>query len=372
MYGLKHEYFMINPKKEFQVFFARQEEFQRFYEDLLATMDMGRVPRYVLCGAFGVGKTHFLQHLKYKISDRADGIYVATPPCHRRSSFIEFYREVVSTMGRMTVTGLLREGLKSRARTKEMELSEDLAYVIDNALKEKKSFLLWKFLSGEKIKSAEADRLEAVRPQLFAEDAVAILNAIAIQHEKINKRPLLLLVDEFETTMNLGGDAKVEFTEALRSLVDEGSRVGIVFALTARSLAEMPDPLDTEPVRRRIGITNFIEFDEYKDEELERFMRQVIQYRRDSKFDVKKLLGSLQTKETVDVETFPFSGEALKEIANSVVLFKEQNKIEAVRPKEALEIMDRALRVATLRKLPFINKDIILAVRDEVVEALKV
>ena len=42
-----------------------------------------------------------------------------------------------------------------------------------------------------------------------------------------------------------------------------------------------------------------------------------------------------------------------------------------MRPKEALEIMDKGLRMATEKKLPSINKDVILAVRDQVVEALK-
>jgi len=371
MYGLRQEYFSINPKKEFQVFLARGEEFQKFYEDLVATMNVERIPHYVLYGSFGVGKTHFLLHLKYRIAERADGVYVATPSCHRRTSFVEFYRAVVSAIGRTTVTDLLARAVKNRAKLSELGLSEDLAYVIDKAMKSKASFLLWKFISGEKLKAAEAEKLETVRPQLSAEDAVSILNTIAIQYRKINKKPLLLLVDEFETTINLGGDAKVEFTEALRSIVDEGSSIGVVFALTARAIAEIPEPLELDQVKRRIGVTNYVEFDEYKDEELEKFMREVIHYRHDPTFDTQKALGTLQTKETVDVDTFPFSREALKEIVSSVVLFKEQRVIEAVRPRDALDMMDKALRLAIVKKIPFIGKDLILAVRDEILETFK-
>ncbi len=371
MYGLRYEYFTINPKKEFQVFFAREEEFARFYRDLVGMLDSRRVPRYVVFGLFGVGKTHFLLHLGHEIADRADAVYVETPSSHRRTSFVEFYRSIISALGRNTILSLLEEGMRNPEAAKEFGLSEDLAYVINNAVKEKKFYILWKFLSGEKLKPAEAEALQAVRPGLSAEEAVTLLNTVAIIHERTKGKPLLLLVDEFENTMNIGGDARTAFTEAMRSLVDEGSRVGVVFALTSRALAEMPSAIYDEPVRRRIGITNYIPFQEYKEDELEKFMHQTISYRRESEFDIKGALANLKTSETIEFDTYPFSREALREIVNSVVLFREQGKVEALRPKEALEMMDKGLRVAIATKLPFIGRETILAVREEVVEALR-
>ena len=371
MYGLSQEHFAVNPKTEYKVFFAREEEFHRFHNDLIGTMDSGRVPRYVVYGLFGVGKTHFLLHLSYEIRDKAEPVYIETPSIHRRTSFLEFHRAIVSALGRRTTIDLLTQGLKKPSKALELGLSEDTIYVLSNALKEKQHFLLWKFLTGEKLKAAEADRIEAVRPQLSIEEAVDILNALAILHERTNRKPLLLLVDEFETTRHLGGDAKTAFTEAMRSLVDEASRVAVVFALTARSLAEIPSVIEDEPVRRRIGITNFIEFRPYEEDLLRKFMKQVIEYRRAPKFNIKNALASLQANETVDAESYPFSQEALKEIVSSVVLFYEQNRIEAVRPKEALDMMDKSLRLAISRKLPFIGKDTIISVREETVEALK-
>jgi Cdc6-like AAA superfamily ATPase len=371
LYGLKQDYFEINPKKEFHIFFARGSEFDTFYQDMMGTLDSGRVPRYVVFGLFGVGKTHFLHHLKYRIGDKADLIYLETPASHRRTSFIEFYRTIISTLGRATVIELLKERLKSHAKTAELGLTQDILYVIDNAIKANLSFVLWKFLSGEKLKAADAEKLEAVRPELSVEDAVSVLKAIIYLYEKSRGKPLVLLVDEFETTMHIGGDAKVSFTEAVRSIVDESSRVGVIFALTARALAEMPSALHDEPVKRRIGVTNYIEFHEYKEDELERFLLEAIEYRRDPSFDVKKSLSRIEGTEAVDAQTYPFSREALKEIVASIALLYEQHKIEAMRPKEGLEIMDKALRLAIGKRLPFIGKDTILEVRDQVVEALR-
>lgn len=375
MYGLKIDYFVINPKKEYQIFFAREEEFNRFLTDLKATMDSGRVPRYVVFGLFGVGKTQFLLHLKHELSSKAECVYVETPSCHRRTRFVEFYRAIVMAIGRQTVIDMLAKGIQSvqqnRKSASEIGLSEDLANIISTALANNQQFTLWRWLVGQKLSASDAASLEAVRQELADEDAVTILNSLAVLNMRFNRKSLLLLIDEFETTMHISGDAMVSFTEAMRSLVDEGSEVSAVFALTARALAEMPSPISREPVVRRIGITNYIPFREYNESELEQFIHQVIAYRRDENFNVRNAIASIKSTEAVTDKTYPFSREAIEEIIKSVVLFKEQGKIEAVRPKEALEIMDKALRMATEKKLPSINKDIILAVRDQVVEALK-
>src|SRR5207249_1117199 len=172
IYGLKQEHFAINPKEEFHIFFAREDEFDRFLEDLTATLDSGRIPRYVVFGLFGVGKTHFLLHLKHMISDKTEAVYLETPSAHRRTSFLDFYRTVISALGRGNVIDLLTSGMKKHARLRELGLGEDIAHVVSKAVKDGEQFILWRYLSGEKLKSTEADKLEAVRPALSSEDAV--------------------------------------------------------------------------------------------------------------------------------------------------------------------------------------------------------
>ena len=370
MYGMEEEHYVINPREESGIFFVRENEFQKFYQDLLATFDSGRSPRYVVFGFFGVGKTHFLRHLEHQIAERAHPLYVATPASHRRTSFVEFYASIISELGRSHVTELITEGVKKPAKLRELGLSEDLVYVIENAVKAKENFLLWKLLTGVRLKSSEADRLESVRNELSADDAAIMLNVISSLYEAKEGKPLLLLIDEFENTGHIGGDAKITFTEAVRSLVDEGSRVGVVFALTARALSEMPSPVAEEPVRRRIGLTNYLEFKSYNEAELRSFIMDVIRYRREPRFDVKKAIASIKSKENVTEDTYPFTFEAIQEIVNSVLLFAEQQKIEAVRPKEALDVMDKALRISIKANAPFISKDVITSVREDVVQAL--
>ena len=370
MFGLTAEHYSINPKEEYDVFLVRQKEFQEFYQDLLGTLNSGKVPKYVVYGSFGIGKTHFLYHLKKLVSDVSEPIYLQTPPSHRRTSFTEFYGAVLSEIGRTRVMDVLGKGAAKPGKLRKLGMSEDLALVVENAIKNDKTFLLWKFLSGIRLKSSEADDLETIHTELAPDDAVAILNALGALNEEAGGKPLLLLVDEFESTSNIGGDARVVFTEAVRSLVDESSRVGVVFAVTARALAEMPGPIDYEPVRRRIGLTNYIQFKDYNENELEEFVYEAIQYRRDKKFDIKGALAGLKTNETVDSQSYPFSKEAVKEIVSSVALFAANNKIEAARPKELLELMDKGMRVALLNKKPFVSKDIIRKVSDEVVEGL--
>jgi len=374
VYGLKVEYFVINPKTEYQVFFVREEEFKRFLSDLNATMDSGRIPRYAIFGGYGFGKTQALLHLKHELTSRADCVYVETPSCHRRTRFVEFYRSIINAFGRQTVIETLTKGInliqQSKKSASEIGLSEELANIVSKAIATSQQFLLWRWIVGQKLSATEAAGIESVKRELADEDAVAILEALAILNVRFNKKPLLLLIDEFENTGHISGDARLTFTEAVRSLVDEGSHVGVVFAATARSMAELPSAIEDEPVKRRIGITNYIPFKEYSETELDQFVLQVISYRREKEFDVKKAVSALSLKETVTEATYPFTRDAIDEIVRSVVLFKEQGKIDGVRPKEALEIMDKGLRMAIEKKSPAISKDIILAVRDQVVEAL--
>lgn len=373
-YGLKLEYFVINPKTEYQVFFVRDEEFKRFLGDLSATIDSGRIPHYVIFGWFGVGKTQSLLHLKHEIGLKADCVYVVTPSCHRRTRFVDFYRSIVNALGKQTVIDTLTKGMnlvqQNNKQISEIGLSEELASVISKAVATNQQFLLWRWLVGQKLSASEATNLESVKRELSDEDAVIILETLAILNMEFNKKPLLLLIDEFEHTAEITGDAKNIFTEAIRTLVDEGSHTGVVFALTGRSMGEFPSSVADDSVRRRIGITNYISFKEYSEAELEQFILQVINYRRDKQFDVRKAVSTLNLQETVTEATYPFTREAIDEIVRAVVLFKEQGKIDAVRPKEALEIMDKGLRMATEKKSPAIVKSFVLAVRDQVVEAL--
>jgi len=370
MYGMKEEHYAINPRTEHAAFFVRQSEFKRFYDDLLGTLASGRVPRYVIFGSFGVGKTHFLYHLKSRLSEKAEAIYLQTPPSHRRTSFIEFYSTIISEIGRSQITALLAQALKKPERMKELGLNEDLIHVIATASSNGEDFLLWKFLSGIKLKASEADKIEALRPELTADDAVALLNTLSAMQKESGGKPIVLLIDEFENTGHIGGDAKIIFTEAVRAMVDEASKVGVIFALTARSTAEMPAPVIDEPVKRRIGLTNYLQIRDYDEAELSELAHNVIDYRRDPKFDVKKAVTAVKADEKVTAGSYPFSEEAIQQVVSSVIVFAEQGRIDAKRPKEVLEIMDRALREAVKKEAGFIGAKTVEEVREDVVEAM--
>jgi len=107
---MKRDYFLINPKKEYDVFFVREKEFDQFIGDVRATITSGRAPRYVVFGFYGVGKTQFLLHLKARLVE-AECIYVEMPSCHRRSRFVDFYRTIVMSLGKRRVIDTLSKGI---------------------------------------------------------------------------------------------------------------------------------------------------------------------------------------------------------------------------------------------------------------------
>ena len=373
MYGLKTGYFTLNPKQEYKVFFVRKEEADKFVEYIRGIISSGRVPKAVVYGVFGLGKTHFLHYILYKLNDVSSSVYVETPPCHRRTKFTELYGSILRRMGGRYVLGLLNRAIdtlqpKGISLSEHLKLDPDLAYTIEETARGKEQHTLWRYLTGAKLRSAEVRSIGAMTNQLNEDEAVSFLNAIALLIKEFEGKQLMLLVDEIENTNDIGGDSLSMFREAIRGLVDESSRVGTIFAATGRAMEGLPICITDESVRRRIGFPNYMYFEEYTVDNLAQFIYEVIQYRRREDFDVKVAVKQAKEihAESVTEKSYPFTEEGIKKIIETVVALRDTGKIPAVRPPEALSIMDRALVVATERSATLVTYEII----DEVCKTL--
>ena len=373
MYGLKTGYFTLNPKEEYRVFFVRKEEADKFIDYIRGIIASGRVPKAVIYGVFGLGKTHFLHYVLYKLGDVSSSVYVETPPCHRRTKFTELYGSVLRRMGGRYVLGLLDRAIdtlqsEGKSLDEYLKLDPDLAYTIEEAVRGKEQHTLWRYLSGAKLRSAEVQSIGAMTNQLNEDEAVSFLNAVALLIKAFEGKQLMLLVDEIENTNDIGGDSLSMFREAIRGLVDESSRVGTVFAATGRAMEGLPICITDESVRRRIGFPNYMYFEEYTVDNLAQFIYEVIRYRRREDFDVKVTVKKAKeiAAEGVTERSYPFTEGGIGKIIETVVALRDVGKIPAVRPPEALSIMDRALVIATERNAPLITSEVV----DEVCKTL--
>jgi Cdc6-like AAA superfamily ATPase len=380
MFGLEKDYFALNPREEYRAYFvkAKKEEVNNFVEDIRRTIAGGKAPKFVVYGALGLGKTHFLYHVKNRLEDIARCIYVEMPPSHRRTRFTDLYGVIMREIGRSFILNLLEKSVvKAKEQSKTLgefvAASGDICDIIQNALEMKLHFLLWRYLCGEKLRSTEAIQIEAIRQQLGEDEAVAILNIIALLISKveIDKRPILLLIDEIENTRLIGGDSATLFIEANRSLTDESSHVGIIFAATVRAVAELPRTITEKSVASRIGYTNFIPFKDYDETSLHEFISDAIGYRRQKDFDagLAARTAQSQTGEHVTPQNYPFTEEAVNEVIATVSELWRKGKTDAIGPRETLQIMDAALRKAN--GSPIISSEVIVKVRNELAAKLE-
>jgi len=354
MFGLKQGYLTPKPREGAYTFVGPKRKWaEDFISHVRRVITSGRPPKAVVFGAMGIGKTHFTTLVSHELADVARVVYVETPPMHRRSKFNDLHKAIMKKIGREYSVGLLELALKQANKQstplhEALGIDADLATVVRNGLSSDKS-VLWRYLSGEKLSSGELRQIDAVSPQMSEDDAVSVINMIAKLVRTLEKKQFIVIIDEFENTTFLMGDSMAAFREGIRGLVDESNQAGIIISNSARETEEMPLPITDESVQRRIGFANYRLFPEYNQEELVQLIYELIDVRREKGIDIKKLVGKDREsrKEAVSGRSYPFSEEAIKEAVDTVIELRQLGRINSTRPKEALDVLDLGLSVAT-------------------------
>lgn len=329
----------IDPQKDGSIFLGpKKEAVNRIIEDIRQTVVVGRLPKKVVVGVFGIGKTHFIHYAMNKLTDLIHPIFVEVPPTHRRSRFTDVYSVVLRRLGKDLVMNFLTDCIISESPV--MANEPELSRIVIKSLKDSQSFVLWKFLSGSKLTSRELRELDIGHATIYEDEAVWVLNLIGDAIQRREKKPLVVFFDEFENTAAIQGDSFIMFTEAIRGMVDESSKIGAVFVASGREVADYPATITDEPVKRRIGIHNYITFREYTKEELVQFMKEVLAYKRRSGVNIKKLVESSKTTEEIDSVTFPFTRQALELIVQTIYNLRMDGQLPSMRPSDALNFMN--------------------------------
>ena len=365
-YALNRGYLTPNPREEADAFVGPRRKWAvEFVAHVKRIIQSGRTPKAVIYGALGIGKTHFMTLVAYELRDVAKIVYVETPPLHRRSKLTDLHNIIMRRIGRDYSLGLLEQAIKqsnkqSKPLHETLGVDPDLATIFRNGLTSDKS-VLWRYMSGEKLSAGEVRQIDAVSQQIREDDAVLITNMIARIVRAIEKKQLIVFIDEFENTTSLMGDSLVAFREGVRGLVDESNEAGIVISNTAREMDDMPYPITDESVQRRIGFSNYRLFPEYTQDDLKELIYEIIALRRDRGEDVRKLveLARKTTKESVTERSFPFTENAIQIAVNTVAELRQLGRIDSTRPKEALDLMDNSIALATDASAPLIDSGFI-------------
>jgi len=320
------ESFMIDPKvnpDDAKFYFGREEIKNRIKAQLRRSFVEPRVPKMVIHGPFGSGKTQTLFHLEYYLKNERPEACHQTPKIlhldlemHSKSDHRGWHLQLVETLGKATVSTWI-DKLFSRTQNLDTELRDIFGNInMAEAAKNLRAggdigLLAWRWFCGYELKPSELERLNVTRSlgALGSGDMVNALVGLGRLAEK-NEEKLIFLLDEAEQFTNVKtGDATESLHNYLRKLAEApNSSVGFIIAAYARDKEYLAELLVREDITTRIGDNNFVEIPflpTIKDVQifLKELLSELVEQNKAKEKIQKENLG-------VSIETYPFTVEA--------------------------------------------------------------
>jgi hypothetical protein len=364
------ESFTIDPKvnpDDARFYFGREEIKNRIKAQLRRSFVEPGVPKMVIYGSFGSGKTQTLFHLEHYLQNECPEACRQTPrilhldlEMHSKSDHKDWHLQLVETLGKSTVSAWI-DRLFSRTQNLDTELRSIFGNVnMAEAAKNLRAggdigLLAWRWFCGYELRPNELERLNVTRSlgDLGAGDMVNALVGIGRLAER-NEEKLIFLMDEAEQFKNVKtGDATESLHTYLRKLAEpSNSSVGFIIASYALTLDDMAELLVRADVRTRIGENNFVEIPplpSIKDVEifLKELLAELVEQNKAEKKIQNESLG-------VSLETYPFTAEAFEVLCE----FASQDPTKAL-PRNLIKAVNECAISAWDERKPIIEPDIV-------------
>ena len=331
-----------------------------------------RCPKRFVNGTYGSGKTHTLfavtTALKRALSEtpyNVEIVYVSAPDFPKNARFLDLYAHILKTIGKPKILALfqklVQDFLKQKigwrrdelaaAIHKELgEVNYDLASVFSITLPDET--LVWRWLLGGTRSSSNlttlgvSSHLKEADPQML----VKILETISKLFEVYEKKKLIVLLDECERWEDLSNDALDSLNLGFLRLADKSNKhVSVIWSVSIEAGGwETETTVLEKAVIDRIGPRNIIEIPTLDLSDATRFMKDVIQYVRDPKCNIKSKISENPPSENVNASTYPFSEEALEQILASI---PEESQLT---PRRLIDALSNAVGNAALDKSPYV------------------
>jgi hypothetical protein len=364
------ESFTIDPKvnpDDARFYFGREEIKNRIMAQLRRSFVEPGVPKMVIYGSFGSGKTQTLFHLEHYLQNECPEACRQTPrilhldlEMHSKSDHKDWHLQLVETLGKSTVSAWI-DRLFSRTQNLDTELRSIFGNVnMAEAAKNLRAggdigLLAWRWFCGYELRPNELERLNVTRSlgDLGAGDMVNALVGIGRLAER-NEEKLIFLMDEAEQFKNVKtGDATESLHTYLRKLAEpSNSSVGFIIASYALTLDDMAELLVRADVRTRIGENNFVEIPplpSIKDVEifLKELLAELIEQNKAEEKIQNESLG-------VSLETYPFTADAFEVLCE----FASQDPTKAL-PRNLIKAVNECAISAWDERKPIIEPDIV-------------
>ena len=320
------ESFTIDPKinsSDARFYFGRAPLEARLKRQITRAFIDPQVPKMMIWGPYGSGKTQTLYHLANWLESNTPNSCKGTPhivhvdiEVQSKSMADSWHLQLTEALEMSTVKGWVDE-LRDRPGNFDEEvakLSSDANIV--TALKGLRgggdfAFATWRWLTGQKLGAKELQEIKVTRnlTDVGVGDMVGALLALGRLARAVG-RCLIFCVDEMEELRNVKvGDAAESWHQYARKLAENAnSSVGLLIGFFANTLDEAPGSLIRGDVRGRIGQNNYIEMEILPaPANVNQFVTEMLS----ELLDVPKAEALIQAQKLASTAaTFPFSATA--------------------------------------------------------------
>jgi hypothetical protein len=364
------ESFTIDPKvnpNDAKFYFGRHEKIKYIKAQLRRSFVEPGVPKMIIHGPFGSGKTQTLFHLEYYLKNERPEACSQNPKTfhldlemHSKSDHRNWHLQLMETLGKATVSTWI-DSLFGRAQNLDTALREIFGNVnMAEAAKNLRAggdigLLAWRWFCGYELKPTELQHLSVTRSlgDLGSGDMVNALVGLGRLAER-NEEKLIFLMDEAEQFTNVKtGDATESLHNYLRKLAEpSNASVGFIMAAYAKDKEYLAELLVREDIRTRIGENNLIEIPylpSVRDVQifLKELLAELIEQNNAEKKIQSESLG-------VSLKTYPFTAEAFDMLCD----FASQDPTKAL-PRNLIKAVNECAISAWDEKRPIIEPNIV-------------
>lgn len=362
--------FTIDPKinpTDARFYFGRDEIKKQLKAQIRrAFVDPG-IPKMVIYGSFGSGKTQTLYHLEYYMQNDPPKSLKSKPKTvnivlemQSKSNHLDWHLQLMEALGKDTVTKWV-DILFNKVPNLEQFLEQVLDdYNLIQATKNLRGggdmpLLAWRWLTGYRLTPNDLQRLQLTRNlgDVGAGDMVNVLVGLGRLAEQ-NDEKLIFLMDEAELFNNIRNpDALDSVRSYLRKLAEPwNSSAGFIISTYSLTLDDMPEMLYWGPVRTRIGANNYVEIPPLPTvEDVRTFLRELLSELIDQKVAEKRI----QEKGlTTTLETYPFSAEAF----DMVCEYASQDPTKSL-PRNIIKTLNECAISAWDEEKPTVDTEIV-------------
>jgi hypothetical protein len=325
--------FTINPREDSELYFGRQELEKQLKDRIQNDLLLRGVPKIIMHGPYGSGKTHTLYHVRHYVQSQLDWdeklevIILSMGPLKAKTSYQHLHRKLMDALGRDSVQRLAEAAIR---RYVGPDLEEELRDYFDDSatanavrflcLGGKVSLAAWKWLCGDKLNSTEQEMLNIAHNLTGTDELVRVLVSIGKLYTDVANTRVIFLIDEAETLREITDPNSIEeFRWAFRELSDDKNRyLGFVLAYQVAGGAEeallwLEEPAILTRLGGESGLIGIPYLARVED------ARQFIQDLLDNLVDRESAHKAIEERGlSCTSDTFPFSEEALSLIEQYV------------------------------------------------------